>query len=136
MATRERKGTACRVSYFLIREKHCLGFQESKEWTVEAWRKNQKLDTYNAMNDLMMGILSLKNRSGKKQLTDKECDLFSMACYDLDRFRDFALAEGLLGSSSAGDGTKKAVHEDDLALMQCAMEWIKGEIFGGSNRPA
>ena len=42
------------------------------------------------MNDLLMEIISRNNRSRTKELSAQEKDLFYLACYDLDRFRDSA----------------------------------------------
>lgn len=130
MAVRDQGANQCRESFFLIKENHCLGFQESKEWTIETWKENQQLETYNAMNDLMMDVLSLKNRSGKKRLTKEDAVVFSMACYDLDRFRDFVFQKGLLKTASSGKVTEKTIQTDDVALMRFAIEWIKEGLFG------
>ncbi|NVM24155.1 MAG: YkgJ family cysteine cluster protein, partial [Desulfobacterales bacterium] len=120
---------ACEESYILIKEAHCLGFNESKQRTVREWKKDQGLDIYNEMNDLLMDVLSLKNRSGKKRLSDKENELFYTACYDLDRFRGLAFEKRLWVASSAGDGAIEAIQEDDVALMRFGIEWIMGTLF-------
>jgi hypothetical protein len=87
------------------------------------------LDIYDEMNDLVMGILSLKNRSGKKTLSHREEKLFYMACYDSDRFRDFAF-EHRLWQTSPVEHTVENIREDDVALMKFAIEWIKQELWG------
>ena len=130
VAARKRGDKACGESYFLIREAHCLGFGEPKKWTVEKWKKDQDLETYNEMNDLMMDILSSKNQSGKKQLTGEEADLFFMACYDLDRFKDFVSDDDISKAYSTGEGTKKTILRDDVAFMRFAIKWIKLKLFG------
>jgi Fe-S-cluster containining protein len=135
MAVRNQGQHDCKETFFLIKENHCLGFQESKEWTIETWKKNQRLETYNAMNDLMMDVLSLKNRSGKRRLTKEEAEIFSMACYDLDRFRDFVFQEDLLKTASSKTVTKKTIQTDDVALMQYALEWVKEVLFANPNKP-
>lgn len=129
MATRKQGQHVCEDSYFIIREKHCLGFHESKAWTVETWKANQQIEIYNKMNDLMVDVLSLKNRSGKKCLTKKEAQRFFMACYDLDRFRDFVVGKGLLGPLAAAGGKNCVIPEDDVALMRFAIDWIKANLF-------
>jgi Fe-S-cluster containining protein len=130
IAARKRGEQACKESYILIREDHCLGLKEPKEWTVREWKKAQELDTYNQMNDLMMDILSLKNQSGKERLTKEESDVFCMACYDLDRFRGFAGEHRLWEPAPVGQGPSQAVEDDDVALMRFAIEWIKARLFG------
>lgn len=127
MAARKPGERACRESYFLIREPHCRGFQEAKEWTITEWKNNQHLDTYNEMNDLMMDLVSLQNQGGRKTLTKDEADLFCMTCYDLDRFKDFLREEN---GPEAGQAARKAMEGDELALMRFGLEWIKERLFG------
>ena len=131
IAVRKPEGRGCAESYFLIKEAHCLGFNESRQWTVREWKRNQQLSTHNEMNDLVMEVLSLKNRSRKDRLTHSENDLFYMAFYDLDRFRDFALEKRLGEADPVREDVLEVIREDDVALLRFAMEWIKGALFGG-----
>lgn len=133
VAYRKHGEQVCKERYFLIREAHCLGFRESKQWTVREWKKNQQLETHNDMSDLMMDILSLKNRSGNKELTKEENDLFCMACYDLDRFKDFAFEKRLWDTSSVEKTVSQDIQEDDVALMRFGIEWTKRTLFGEPN---
>ncbi|MDY6952057.1 MAG: YkgJ family cysteine cluster protein [Thermodesulfobacteriota bacterium] len=130
MAARDPDNCRLEESYFLIREPHCLGFGESKQWTVAEWKKDQALSIYNEMNDLVMEVLSLKNRSRRERLTPSEDDLFAMAFYDLDRFRDFAFEKRLWEASPLQEDAVEALRHDELALLRFAMEWIKGALFG------
>jgi len=82
------------------------------------------------MNDLLMDIISLKNRSGKTKLPHEENELFYLACYDLDRFRDFLVEKRLWESYPMDEKKLQALEHDDVALMQFAIEWIKGRLFG------
>lgn len=136
IAVRKPGGQACEESYFLVKEAHCLGHNEPREWTVRKWKKDQQLGTYNEMNDLMIGILSLNKRSGQRQLAEEEIDLFCMACYDLDRFKAFAFEKRLWEGPFGGEGLKEAIEEDDLALMRFAIEWIKGRLFASFSQNA
>ncbi len=130
MAVNKPDQSACEEFYFVIEEDHCLGFKEPKQWTVRQWEDDQQLDVYNEMNDLIMGVLSLKNQSNRKTLSDRENRLFYMACYDQDRFRDYASENRLWEKSSPGRHAPESILEDDLALIKFAIEWIKGELFG------
>jgi len=130
MAAKNPNGGRCEESYFLIKEAHCLGFNESRRWTVAEWKKDQGLSIYNEMNDLIMEVLSLKNRSKRARLTPSEDDLFSMAFYDLDRFRDFTFEKRLWEECRLPEDVLEAIREDDVALLRFAMEWIKAALFG------
>jgi len=132
MARRKPNGRGSEESYFLIKEAHCLGFDESRQWTVRDWKRDQELSIYNKMNDLVMEILALKNRSGKDRLSQSENDVFCMAFYDLDRFRDFTFEKRLWQGCEDPEDALEAIQEDDVALLRFAIEWIKGAVFGGS----
>lgn len=123
---------ACEEFHFVIQEAHCLGFEEPKKWTVREWKKGQGVEPYNEMNDLLMDIISLKNRSGRKRLAHKENELFYLACYDLDRFRDLVFEKRLWETHPIEDNVLKALEDDDIALMRFGIEWIKGRLFGDS----
>jgi Fe-S-cluster containining protein len=129
MAVRKPQQPGCREFYVLIQEAHCLGLTQPRQWTVTQWKKNQGLDIYNEMNDLMLDILSLK-RGGKKKLTPQENDLFYMACYDLDRFRDLTFEERLWEAAALSEDRVEGIREDDIALLRFAIEWIKRMLFG------
>jgi hypothetical protein len=124
MATRKQGGLKCEESYFLIREPHCLGFREPKQWTVAQWCKGQELSQYNEMNDLMMEILSAKRQSGKKRLSPEETDCFMTACYNLEKFKF------LHGEKFINDNPLKRHSDDDESLMRFALTWVKKELFG------
>jgi len=116
----------------VIKEPHCLGFNESKEWTVREWKQDQAVSLYDKMSDLLMDIISLKNRSGKKRLSHKENELFYLACYDLDRFRNLVFEERLWEARPVEEEVIKALEEDDVALMRFGIECIKGRLFGNT----
>ncbi len=126
----EKAGPAgCQEFYVLIQEAHCLGLTQARQWTVTQWKKDQGLDIYNEMNDLMLDILSLKRR-GKKNLTADEKDLFYLACYDLDKFRDLTFEKRLWEGAALSEDRVEGIREDDVALMRFAIAWIKGAVFG------
>ena len=45
--------------FFLVREPHCHGFDEGKEWTAQTWLASQELDAYNAANDRYMRLIAM-----------------------------------------------------------------------------
>jgi Fe-S-cluster containining protein len=53
--------------FFMVQEKHCKGFDEPEEWTVESWRGDQEADLYDKMNREWMELLLRKNLSGKRR---------------------------------------------------------------------
>jgi Fe-S-cluster containining protein len=120
----------CRESFFLIRESHCQGFRERREWTIAEWKENQGLDPFNRMNDLMMEIVSLNNRNPRGPLGGEESDLLHMACYDTDRFRDFVFEKQLWEPMSLEEKDVAKTSQDDVALMRFGLDWVKMRLFG------
>jgi uncharacterized protein len=129
MATRKTGGFLCEESYFLIREPHCLGYRESRQWTVEAWCKDQELSQYNAMNDLMMDILSAKRQSSQKRLSREETDCFMTACYNLEKFKLLYYEKKLWETDPQKKQADGAAGDDDESLLKFALAWVKKELF-------
>jgi hypothetical protein len=124
------KEDRCRESFFVIRESHCQGFKERREWTLEEWKENQGLDLFNRMNDLMMEIVSLNNRNPAGPLGGEESDLFHMACYNTDRFREFVFEKQLWKQMSLEEDGVSRIAQDDVALMHFGLDWVKMKLFG------
>jgi len=56
--------------------------------------------------------------------------LFFMACYDLDRFREFVKSEGFQGTFKLSEDELKTLYEDDVALMKFSDRFIRQVMFG------
>lgn len=110
--------------HVLLREPHCLGFQESPLLTVAKWHDDQGLNVYNEMNDLVMTLL-LDERIRKGFRPDRQgCEKYILALCNLDEFRNFLHIH-----------EKDADHEglDDIELLRYAVSWLKKELFGNNN---
>ena len=75
--------------YFLVKESHCLGLNERREWTVQEWIEDQGLDEYNTMNDVFMDVTAGRRTKNIKGLNDRQLQMYYMACYSLDDFKRF-----------------------------------------------
>jgi hypothetical protein len=115
--------------FMLLKESHCLGFDESTTQTVHQWLKNQEVEIYNHFNDQLLEIIRLKNQLRPGPLDLKSRYQFYVALYDLDRFRT-QLFKNKLYDQIAVDPQKMADAEtDDTVLLEIAMEWVKQELF-------
>ncbi len=103
--------------YFLIREDHCLGFNEDKEWTIKSWRADQGVDVYDDMNRGWKEILFRRNLPGHS-LDERKQKAFYMACYDMDRFRRFVFESRFLEIFDIDDNTLKKIKDDETELMK------------------
>lgn len=129
MASRSRETGEITEHYFLLKEPHCLGFNEGQTQTVYQWIKDQGLIVYNQMNDMLMEIIGLKNRLMPGHLDVKSTFLFNMACYDLDTFRSHIFDKGMLNNDNLDpDALDKAKH-DDVELLKLGFNWIEDTLF-------
>jgi len=130
IASRSRETGKIIEQYMLLKEPHCLGFNQEQIQTVEEWVEDQGIRIYNQMNDMLMEIISLKNRLVPGQLDIKASFIFHMACYDLDKFRSHIFEKGILDDQNLDSGTLDAVKNDDVELLKLGYKWIKHKLFG------
>ncbi len=117
--------------YFMVRENHCLGFQEDKEWTVQEWRKDQGVDIYDEMNRGWMEIILRKKSYGPTaELGKKAIQMFFMVYSDIDRFKRFVFESSFLEKYNISDETIAKIKRDELELMKFGFDWLKSALFG------
>ena len=123
--SRNRATGALTEHWALIREPHCLGFKSGQEQSVGEWVEDQQIVTHNGMNDMMLELISLKNRLCPGPLTPAETKLFYTSLYDLDTFREeFFVKEGAVSEFTDTHCLQRA-QTDDAALLHLAMQWIR-----------
>lgn len=119
------------TEYFaLIQEPHCKGFGKKKGQTVGEWLKGQDLEKYNTMNDKLMELISLKNRIMPGELAPNLANIFYLACYDLDTFKEKVFTTSLLNELNVPEPVLEKVQTDDTALLDLGIAWVKYALFG------
>lgn len=121
--------------YFMTRHAYCLGHRENQEWTVKSWLKDQKIQHYNAVNDLWAEIDTLfasnpwqgEGAGGPRQ------QMAFMVCYNIDGFRRFAEENRLFDQFRIESSQRRILAEDDEALLKFGFEWLK-LVLGGQSR--
>jgi len=116
--------------YFVVKESHCLGFNEKQEWTVQEWIINQGMDEYNAINDSFMNITAGRRAKTIKALNDQQLQMFYMACYNLDEFRSFVFETTFLDKFDIAQDVLNHIETDNMKLMEFAFQWLKFSLFG------
>lgn len=116
--------------FFMVQEEHCLGFQENREWTIEEWLAGEGLDEYNAMNDKWLEILTSPLSLGPEKDARRKLQMFYMASYNLDTFRDFIFKSGFFLRFEVDSDLREALFDDDAALLLFALDWLKFSLFG------
>jgi len=118
--------------YAIVKEDHCKGHQVDRRITIADYRKEQGLEEY---DELARGWrqLVLKKKScgpavGKPSLKSRQ--FFFMACYDIDRFREFVSTESFNRLFELPQEEKDALRTDDVALLQFAFRYLRQVLFG------
>ena len=121
-----------RDSYAIVKEDHCKGHDEKRSLSIADYRKEQGLEEY---DELARGWrqLVLKKKSsgpaiGKPSLRSRQ--LFFMACYDVDRFREFVFSSSFTNLFELKQDEKDLFATDDIALMQFAFRFLRQVMFG------
>ncbi|MGD8367953.1 MAG: YkgJ family cysteine cluster protein [Desulfobacterales bacterium] len=129
LAARSRETGRISERFFLLKERHCRGFETGRPRTVRQWIVEQGLTVYNEMNDCILELISLKNRRRPGPLDPDARQRFVMALYDLDEFRRQVFAPTLSGDERYSPALRREAENDDTALLKLAVEWVKGELF-------
>jgi Fe-S-cluster containining protein len=121
-----------RQSYALVKEEHCKGHEVARKLTIDEYRKEQGVEEY---DELARGWrqLVLKKKSAGPAIgapSLKSRQLFFMACYDVDTFRDFVASEAFGKLFKLGNEEKALLMADDVELMQFSFRFLKQVLFG------
>jgi Fe-S-cluster containining protein len=130
--SRARDTGALTEHYALLREPHCQGFSDGEHLSVDVWLDQQGLKGYNAMNDHLMILISLKNRLLPGPLEPRQAERFHLALYDLDRFRQAVFEQDLLTGLKVPAGILDKARTDDVELLKLGLDWIRFKLFGNA----
>jgi uncharacterized protein len=123
-----REGGQISERFFLLKEPHCRGHHQDRRQTVREWLADQELGAHNRMNDLLMALISLKNRLAPGPLPVSLQGLFYHACYDLDAFR--TQLRKSRPSSAADPPSQESLAGDDEALLTYALDYWQKALAG------
>lgn len=127
--SRNRKTGRLTEHWALIREPHCLGFGNGHPQTVDEWIDDQQIATHNRMNDMMLELISLKNRFRPGPLLPSEQKKIYTALYDLDAFRAERFNKEGTGMDATDTCAPDRKHLGDADLLVVAMRWVKENLF-------
>ena len=117
--------------FFLVREDHCKGFNEDRQWTTDQWLADQGLEPYNASNDRAMNLMARVKERGAPVNT-KQANMALLALYQLDSFGQFMADTGLLDRLDVSEERRRAVQDDEEARLDLALDFMETVIFGSS----
>jgi Fe-S-cluster containining protein len=132
--SRNRHGE-CAEFYVLLSESHCCGHHaaSAKAFTVGTWTADQGLAPYNGANDAVLPLLQHEQVRQGRKLTPREKELFLVALYDQDVFRDFLQRPDFSGPRPASPEELAVLLADDTGLLHFAVRWLEHELFGEKN---
>ena len=117
--------------FFIVKEPHCKGFEEEKEWTIRDWRADQGVDVRDEMNNEWLRLVMRRKSFGHQAtLSDAAKRMFFMASTDLDSFRNFIFNSSFLDSYEVDEKTLAEIKEDDVALMKFSFTYLANTLFG------
>jgi uncharacterized protein len=129
-ATKQDAQRDSREKFFIVNEEHCLGFKEDREWTLREWLTNEGVDEYNRMNDQWLEIITSQKTLGPKKDAQQKTQMFFMASYNLDKFREFIFKSRFFERFEVESGLKSRLASDDVELMKFSFDWLKFSLFG------
>lgn len=132
LSMRHQQEYTDRDAYALVREPHCLGHDEARTLTIDEYRAEQGLPEYDELARGWRQLILKKKSSGPTvgKPSRRSLQLFFLACYDIDRFREFVASDGF---SQLFDLPAQELHDillDDFALMQFGFRFLRQTLFG------
>jgi len=128
-ATKHAMDGTPREFYFPVMEDHCKGFEQKRPWTVREWLADQGMEEYNRLNDLLMELYVLKARGRGIALGTQHMQMFTMACYNTERFREFIFKSGFLQKFDIDEKVVAGLRQNDVKLLEFAFQWLKFALF-------
>jgi len=117
--------------FFLVKEPHCKGHEEPKEWTIGDWRADQGVDLRDQMNKEWLRLIMRRKSFGlQATLSEAAKRMFFMASTDLDTFRKFIFESSFLDTYDVDAETLAKIKEDDVELMLFSFKYLANTLFG------
>jgi uncharacterized protein len=137
MGLRKKDSPAVEDIYFVVREDHCLGHYEPRTLTVREYREEQGVDKYDEMNREWRDVVLKKRSSGPTigKPSERSLQLFFLASYDVDGFREFVMSPGFQDIFDLDAPTLEQLQTDDEALLQFGVRFLKQVLFGEMTIP-
>ncbi len=119
-------------SYALVKEDHCKGHCEPRTLTIDEYRKEQGVEKYDELARGWRQLILKKKSSGPSigKPSKRSLQLFFMACYDTDRFREFVVRAGFTELYDIPADEMKKLLIDDTELMLFGFRFLKQVLFG------
>jgi uncharacterized protein len=111
--------------YFCKRLDFCRGFAGGQEWTLGRWQADQGLEPVDPLNRPWIEIIMKRSLVTPVAEDARASALFSMAAYDIDRFRKFVVATRLPEILEIPQEIAAVWQESDAELLRFGYKYIK-----------
>lgn len=120
-----------RTSYALVKEAHCHGHFEDRKLTVDEYRQEQGLEEYDELSRGWRQLILKKKSSGPTvgKPSQRSLQLFFIACYDVDQFREFIKSPSVDDVYEIDQATRDKL-DDDVELMLFGQKFLAQVMFG------
>lgn len=115
--------------HFLMKEEICHGHGAGREITVRDWIREQGIEQYEMMGQSFKELTLHDFWDKDEDLTPQQMEMFHLACYDLDRFREFVFGTKFLKMFDVDEARVEAMRQDDVELLEFAMQWLRFSLF-------
>jgi hypothetical protein len=116
--------------YFLMEEEGCKGFGEDREWTISEWMTDQGVDEYDDWGEGFKELTLHKFFQNGGILSPQKMHMLYIACYDLDKFREFVFDSTLLQRFEVDEDFVEEMRYSDEALLRFGFLWLRFSLFG------
>ena len=112
-------------------EEKCKGLLEEDTMRVIEWLEDQGVIDYQRVQQLLLRNHHQSQTPGKWDVTNDQIrQMFYLAAYDLDKFRDFVLGSRFREMFDFDDDYWEQIRVDDSDLLKLGLDWIKFGLFG------
>jgi len=124
-------------SYAMVKEDHCKGHEVARSITIADYRKEQGVEEYDELARGWRQLILKKKSSGPAIGTPsmKSRQLYFMACYDIDTFRDYVESEVFQELFALSKEEWEKILSTDTELMLFAFRYLKQVLFGEHTIP-
>jgi Fe-S-cluster containining protein len=121
-----------RNAYALVKEAHCHGHNEPRQLSIEDYRQEQGVVEYDELGRGWRQLVLKKKSSGPTigAPSKRSLQLWFMACYDLDRFRDFVASTAFNEVYDIPWNEMQKILSTDTELMLFAFQFLRQTMFG------
>ena len=119
---------AIQEHFVLVKEDHCLGFDEPVPQTALQYSLEQELSTYNRFNDAVAEVLQHESVRNGFSPSARQVDLFILTLYNIDVFRERIFNDQLATMILTPAEKNRLKSDEELLLF--GIDWLGRQLFG------